>query len=84
MDAKITFGLAWCMSGGHDDDQTRNKVKALMMGWGRRDGEGRGWRGMGRVGRERVGGEKGKERKSGEGGVSKYKKKTVGDQPLEI
>ena len=46
-----------------------------------REGDGGGWGG---VGRERVGGEKGKERKSGEGGVSKYKKKTVGDQPLEI
>ena len=42
----------------------------------RREGEGEG-----EAGGERERGRRGKERKSGEDGVSKYKKKTVGDQP---
>jgi len=59
MNAKITLGLAWCMSSRHDNYQTRSGV------WGRTRGRGRrGGRGMGRgVGRERVGGEKGKRAK---------------------
>ena len=54
----------------------------MMMEKGGRGGRGMEGDGEG-VGREREG-RRGKERKSGEGGVSKYKKKTVGDQPLEI
>ena len=80
MNAKITFRLAWCVSRGHDGYRMRTRVETRVRGWGRRGG-----RGVGRgVGRERVGGRRGKERKSGEDGVSKYKKKTVGDQPLGI
>lgn len=53
MNAKITFGLAWCMSGGHDE-RTIKPSQSTDDGTGKKGREGRGM-GRGRTGARRGG-----------------------------